>query len=244
MCLFCPVLVNDIVVACRLLLSASNISKVLYIDLDVHHGDGVETAFLHTSDVTTVSLHLAEPGFYPTTGYSLFPAKLISKHSAICIPLRRGIIDSQYIKLFKSISTLVQQNCQAHAIIVQCGVDGLAGDELGGFNLTGQAFVQCIRHVLQFRKPTLVLGGGGYIPENAARVWADVLECCIEENEKWIGADGFARTGRDVPMNDDYFTRYGPKYWRDVAQKRMNNENSDDELQKLIDRVEKGLKCE
>ena len=47
-----------------------------------------------------------------------------------------------------------------NAIVLQCGADGLTGDKLGGFNLTPELYGYCLRKVLDFKKPTLILGGG------------------------------------------------------------------------------------
>lgn len=53
---------------------------------------------------------------------------------------------------------------QPNAIIMQCGADGLAGDKLGGFNLTVKSYAYCVKYILSLCKPTLLLGGGNNKP--------------------------------------------------------------------------------
>ncbi|KAI0565709.1 Histone deacetylase [Gracilaria domingensis] len=131
---------NDAVVACKVLLSHPGISNILYIDIDVHHGDGVEESFLYDEAVTTVSFHLAEKGFYPGTGHDVLPCQTPANHSALRVPLRRGIRNETYVALFNNVISTVYTYRQPNVFVLQCGCDGVAGDPLGGFNLTGEAY--------------------------------------------------------------------------------------------------------
>lgn len=212
--------------------------------MDIHHGDGVETAFLYSKSVTTLSLHLCEPGFYPNTNRELFATGGLARLGAIRIPLRRGMQDSLYTTTFTHITTSLFKHHQPDAIILQCGVDGICGDPLGGFNLTNASFIQCTTHVLSLNKPTLILGGGGYNPANAARVWADVLETCIhsrlEENERPTPSHAYA--SRDIPLTDDFFERYGPSFSRDISSQHLKDENTPQELRDLLQQIDSQLK--
>lgn len=58
------------------------------------------------------------------------------------------------------ISNEIVKYFQPNAVVIQCGADGLTGDELGGFNLTLNTFGFCLKQVLNWKKPTLILGGG------------------------------------------------------------------------------------
>lgn len=235
---------NDAVVASKVLLSSAAINKVLYIDIDIHHGDGVETAFLYSNSVATLSLHLCEPGFYPNTSRRLFATQGTTKQSAIRISLHRGMQDNLYTATFMRATTSLYTHHRPDAIILQCGVDGICNDPLGGFNLTNESFVKCTAHVLSLNKPTLILGGGGYNPANAARVWADVLETCIQarvqENEQ-RPTQSFVRTSRDIPLVDDFFDRYGPFFARDISPSHLKNENTVDEVHDLLDQIDSQL---
>lgn len=213
---------------------------MLYVDIDVHHGDGVEQAFLYNGNVTTLSFHLCEPGFFPNSLPSVFPTQKHAKTEALRVPLRRGITDQVYIKLFTQVIDIVMRTKRPDVIVLQCGVDGLAGDPLGGFNLTNAAYVKAVQHILSQQVPVVILGGGGYKPVNAARVWSDVLESCVD----WVARERgeiYAKSGRDVSMNDEFFDRYAPTFRRDVHPLHMRDENNPDELRGIVERIRHDL---
>lgn len=213
--------------------------------MDVHHGDGVESAFLFTNTVATMSLHLCEPGFYPNTTRQIFPAQGKTRNAAVRVPLRRGIDDNMYTKTFVKTTETVYKFHNPEVIVLQCGVDGVCGDPLGGFNLTGRAYNSCVRHVLSYQKPTLILGGGGYHPANAARVWADVLECCVTEargGPAENAAESALRNARDIPISDEYFESYGPSFSRDIRPQSLKNENTIEELNDITAQIAEQLK--
>jgi acetoin utilization deacetylase AcuC-like enzyme len=77
--------------------------KVLYIDVDIHHGDGVEEAFYYSREVITLSFHQYEPGFFPGTGKLTDVGAGKAKNHTINVPLREGITDAEYVPLFERI---------------------------------------------------------------------------------------------------------------------------------------------
>jgi histone deacetylase 1/2 len=145
--------------------------RVLYIDIDVHHGDGVEEAFYTTDRVMTVSLHKYGE-FFPGTGDLSDVGVGRGKYHAINVPLRDGIDDLAYKGVFEPVITAVMKYYQPEAVVLQCGADSLSGDRLGPFNLSMAGHANCVTFVQGFRLPTLVLGGGGYTIRNVARAWA------------------------------------------------------------------------
>uniref|UniRef100_A0A3P9LEY0 Histone deacetylase n=1 Tax=Oryzias latipes TaxID=8090 RepID=A0A3P9LEY0_ORYLA len=132
--------VNDIVLAILELLKYHQ--RVLYIDIDIHHGDGVEEAFYTTDRVMTVSFHKYGE-YFPGTGDLRV--------------LGRGSTTRSY------------QSC--FAVVLQCGADSLSGDRLGCFNLTIKGHAKCVEYIKGFNLPLLMLGGGGYTIRNVARCW-------------------------------------------------------------------------
>lgn len=166
--------VNDIVLAiCEL---CRYYSRILYIDIDVHHGDGVEQAFFSSNRVMTLSFHKYAPAnFFPGTGgwKDQGPENTVNPgaHHSLNVPLQDGIDDDQYISLFKDIVGDCVDHFQPSAIVLQCGADSLGGDRLGKFNLNIKAHGDCVNHVKRYKLPLLILGGGGYTPRNVARLW-------------------------------------------------------------------------
>jgi histone deacetylase HOS2 len=174
--------INDIVLAILQLLLHH--PRVLYIDIDVHHGDGVEQAFWSTDRVMTLSFHKYDKeSYFPGTGPldSTGPANPSNPgaHHSLNVPLNDGIEDDQYIRLFQDIVGPCVSIYRPTAIVLQCGADSLGGDRLGCFNLGIKAHGACVDYTKSFNIPLLVLGGGGYTPANVARCWAYETSVCI-----------------------------------------------------------------
>lgn len=174
--------VNDIVLAILQLLRKH--PRVLYIDIDVHHGDGVEEAFWSSDRVMTVSIHKYEGLlFFPGTG-DLDRTGPPSEsnpgaHHSVNVPLSDGIDDVQYIWLFKTVVGRCVEKFQPTAIVLQCGADSLAGDRLGRFNVQVQGHGACVAYCKSLNIPLLLVGGGGYTPRNVARAWAHETSIAI-----------------------------------------------------------------
>lgn len=161
--------VNDIVLAILQLLRVH--ARVLYIDIDIHHGDGVQEAFYTSNRVMTVSFHKYGNDFFPCTGDASETGVGLGKHFCLNVPLQDGIHDSGYVALFKSVIEPCIGAFQPGAIVLQCGADSLGLDRLGCFNLSIAGHGECVRFVKAFGIPLLVLGGGGYTIRNVARCW-------------------------------------------------------------------------
>lgn len=168
--------VNDIVLGILELLKSYE--RVLYVDIDLHHGDGVEKAFEESDRVMTVSFH--KYGLLPRNGAQFFPGtgKLedigsgSGKGYSVNVPLKSGITDDSYQSIFKPIMTAVMEHFRPSAVVLQCGADSLNGDKLGVFNMTLKGHGECVRFFRAYNVPLMLLGGGGYTPVNVARCWA------------------------------------------------------------------------
>ncbi|KAJ1765424.1 Histone deacetylase 8 [Coemansia sp. RSA 1752] len=161
--------VNDVVLG--ILALQKRFSRVLYIDLDLHHGDGVQDAFLYSSRVMTLSLHHYDCGFYPNSGGEISEGRGNGAGYSVNVPLQRGTNDSSFIHVFSAVANKVLTAFDPEVIVVQCGCDGLAGDPHKIFNLTSNAFARSIKTVLGWERPALLLGGGGYSLPECARCW-------------------------------------------------------------------------
>ena len=84
--------------------------RVIYVDIDVHHGDGVEEAFYTTNRVMTVSFHQYGDDFFPGTGDINSLGEGIGKYHAVNVPLKPGMNDESYTILFKNIMGQVLEN--------------------------------------------------------------------------------------------------------------------------------------
>ncbi|MBA0684004.1 hypothetical protein Goari_025621 [Gossypium aridum] len=119
----------------------------------------------------TVSFHKFGDMFFPGTGDVKDIGEREGKYYAINVPLKDGIDDTSFTRLFKIIISKVVEMYQPGAIVLQCGADSLAGDRLGCFNLSIDGHAECVKIVKKFNLPLLVTGGGGYTKENVARCW-------------------------------------------------------------------------
>lgn len=191
--------VNDIVLAALNLLRVY--PRVLYIDIDLHHGDGVQEAFYLTDRVMTVSFHKYDGWFFPATGNYNENGVGTGKHFALNVPLRDGIDDESYIKLFKSVIEPVITKFQPSVIIQQCGADSLGHDRLGGFNLNIRAHGECVKFVKSFGIPMICVGGGGYTPRNVSRLWC--YETSVMTNQQ---------LQTDLPKTLPLRSFFGPDY--------------------------------
>ena len=167
--------INDVALACMLL--AERRKRVLYLDIDVHHGDGVQNAFYDRRDVLTVSLHQSGRTLFPGTGFPDEIGTGAGRGFSVNVPLPVGTYDEAYIRAFQAVAVPLIGSYDPDVIVLELGMDGLASDPLANLSLTNNTHADVIETLLTFAKPILATGGGGYHPANTARGWA--LAWCI-----------------------------------------------------------------
>jgi histone deacetylase 1/2 len=173
--------VNDIVLAILELLKFH--ARVLYIDIDIHHGDGVEEAFYMTDRVMTASFH-KYGDFFPGTGDIKDIGADRGLGYSVNFPLNEGINDLDFFRIFQPVIQKIMDVYRPGAIVLQCGADSLTGDRLGCFNLSVKGHAECVKFVKGFGVPLLILGGGGYTINNVARCWAYETAVLVDESSR------------------------------------------------------------
>jgi histone deacetylase 1/2 len=219
--------VNDIVLGILELLKCNQ--RVLYIDIDVHHGDGVEEAFYTTDRVMTVSFH-KYGDYFPGTGRLEDVGREKGKNYAVNVPLKDGIDDTSYINIFKPVISRVIETFRPNAIVLQCGADSLSGDKLGCFNLSHIGHSACIRFVQSFNIPLVLLGGGGYTIGNVSRAWTYDTAVVLGEE-----------ISSEIPYNE-HFDYYAPTYRIEVPICNMLNHNTRDNLNDIVMKIHENLR--
>ncbi|KAI8143018.1 hypothetical protein BJV82DRAFT_539245 [Fennellomyces sp. T-0311] len=221
--------VNDIVLGILELLRY--FPRVLYVDIDIHHGDGVQEAFYSTDRVMTVSFHKYNGDFFPGTGHIDEIGSSLGKYYSVNVPLRDGIDDVSYVWLFKETIDAVIGTFQPSAIVLQCGADSLGCDRLGCFNLSIEAHGKCVQIIKEFKIPLLVVGGGGYTVRNVARCWTYETSILVD-----------TELSNDLPPNE-YIDFFKPDYQlHPHLSGRVENQNDRQYLLKVRERVMEQLR--
>jgi len=220
--------VNDIVLGILELLKTYN--RVLYVDIDNHHGDGVEEAFYTTDRVMTCSFHKYGDEYFPGTGdiHDIGVGK--GKYYSVNFPLRDGIDDETFKSIFRPVITYIMNWYRPGAVVLQCGTDSLAGDRLGTANLSERGHGACAKFLRTFNVPMMLLGGGGYTPKNVSRTW------CYETS---------VAIGIDIPVTlpyNDYFEYFGPEYLIHVRPTNAENKNTREYLDKTTVHILENLR--
>ena len=179
---------NDPVFAILTLLD-EGLERVLYVDLDAHHGDGVEAAFRGDDRVFLVSVH--EEGRWPHTGR----LEDRSTGNARNLPVPRAMNDSEMDYLMDAAVLPLARRFAPEAVVVTCGADGLAGDPLSGLAMSNTCLWDAVVRLTELSPSSVVLGGGGYNPWTTARCWtglwgrllaADIPDVLPEESLKLL----------------------------------------------------------
>ncbi|CAL1703160.1 unnamed protein product [Somion occarium] len=220
--------------------------RIMYLDLDLHFSDGVSHAFYNTPEtpqILTLSIHHAAPGFFPISPLSLLPPSEPSSSFdpfTLSVPLAVGASSQTFFSVWNGCVERVKDAFQPDYVVVQCGVDGLAGDSYGIWNwsLGGHEDVTgaeegslgwCVEKVCHtWGCKTLLLGGGGYNSPNAARAWAYLTSIALS---------------RPLPLSTHipdhtFFPLYAPSFTLDVPPNTLSDENTVMYLEDIRDRFD------
>jgi acetoin utilization protein AcuC len=155
---------NDPVFAI-LALRKAGLGRIFYVDLDAHHGDGVEDAFRDDPTVFTLSIH--EAGRWPNSGATVDSAG----PTACNLPVSREFRDAELDYLMDQVVLPAGRAFAPDAVVVTCGADGLTGDPLSSMALSNVALWRATIAAAGLAPRAVVVGGGGYNPWTVARCW-------------------------------------------------------------------------
>jgi acetoin utilization protein AcuC len=155
---------NDPVFAILRLLR-SGLERIVYVDLDAHHGDGVQDAFADDVRVRTISIH--ESGRWPYTG----AVRDTGEGRACNLPVPPRFNDAELRLLRDDVVLTLIARMAPEAVVVTCGGDALAGDPLASMALSNVALWQAVVEIAGLAPAAVVLGGGGYNPWTLTRYW-------------------------------------------------------------------------
>ncbi len=161
---------NDIVIAIKYLLQHG--LRVLYLDIDAHHGDGVQFAFYDEPRVLNISVHESARSLFPwNSGFENELGEGPGYGYNVNVPLAPGTEDKIYRDVFHRIVLPLAGAYRSDICVLAAGVDTMYTDFMTHLSLTNNIYVEVIREIRQQSPKMLMLGAGGYNPLNIARDW-------------------------------------------------------------------------
>lgn len=157
---------NDCAIACHVL--RERFGRVAYVDIDLHHGDGVQWIFYSDPHVLTCSIHEDPRTLWPRTGRvdELGPAG-----TSINVPLEAGTSPDVWLWAFEHGILEALRAYRPQAIVLQMGTDSHRTDPLGHLANDVRHWLEAIAMVRDLGVPVVALGGGGYDLDNVSRMW-------------------------------------------------------------------------
>jgi acetoin utilization protein AcuC len=225
--------INDAAIAIRWLLNRG--ARIAYVDIDAHHGDGVQEAFYDTDSVLTISIHQTGLSLFPGTGFEDETGHGKGKDHSVNVPMPSGADDELFLLAFEEIVPPLIAAFKPDIVVSQLGVDTFRTDPLAGLNYTTAGFCHAVKRIKEISPRWVALGGGGYNVANVARAWT--LAWAI-------------MNGVDVPdrIPDDFLAAHGREGFsagriRDEAstEKGPSKERLRSEVTEVVARVKKGL---
>jgi len=205
--------VNDVVLAIKHL--QRHMSRILYVDIDIHHADAVQDAFYDTDQVMTVSFHRYAKGFFPSTGSTrekgMYGTCGVGYN--LNVPLPQGCLDKDFVEIYQHTIKKLMNVFEPETVVMCVGADSLKADPLVGrtdeWNMTPEGVAQCVGYTSDLCREVklLVLGGGGYHPARTARTYLLCTAAACEGARPGL----LQELPRDIPRHE-HFPRYGPDF--------------------------------
>ncbi len=160
---------NDAVIAINTLLAKG--LRVAYLDIDAHHGDGVQEAFYDTDRVLTVSIHESGIYFFPGTGFEDEIGTGRGRGYSVNVPLEAHTDDALFMKAFDEVAYPLLAAFNPDVLVTQLGSDTFRTDPLTRLEITTHSYTYILRKLKALKIPWVAVGGGGYNMVNVARAW-------------------------------------------------------------------------
>jgi len=163
--------INDIAIAIRYALGREPDLKIAYIDLDAHHGNGVQHAFYNDPRVFVISLHETGRTLYPWAGYENETGEGDGKGFTVNFPLEPGSDDEVYEFALQETVLPLAKSFSPDLIVAVIGADTMVSDPLTHLKLTNNSYQKAVQEIMAICPRILALGGGGYDLYRTARCW-------------------------------------------------------------------------
>ena len=160
---------NDPALAVHYFLSQGH--RVAYVDIDAHHGDGVQEAFYNDERVLTISIHESGQWLFPGTGSVAEMGEGSGRGFSVNLPLYPYTIDDDYVDAFAQVVPPLVAAFAPDILVTQLGIDSYHNDPLTHLQVTTEGYIETVRQLAGLGLPWLALGGGGYDLSAVARAW-------------------------------------------------------------------------
>jgi acetoin utilization protein AcuC len=155
------------------------LSRIAYVDIDAHHGDGVYYAFESDPHVIFADLHEDGRFLYPGTGAASEQGTGAAAGTKLNVPLPPGADDAAFAAAWPRVIEHLRR-FEPQFIVLQCGADSVAGDPIAHLRFTPQAHGRAARDLSRLAEDlghgrVLAAGGGGYNRANLAKAWNEVV---------------------------------------------------------------------
>ena len=161
---------NDPAIAIKYFLEQGK--RVAYVDIDAHHGDGVQEAFFDDDRVLTISVHESGRYLFPGTGFTSESGVGAGSGYSVNLPLYPYTEDELYLWAFREVASPLVEAFRPDVLVSQLGIDSYHSDPLAHLQLTSRGYVELVRELANWGIPWLALGGGGYDLSAVARCWS------------------------------------------------------------------------
>ena len=191
---------NDPVIAIQWLVDRG--LRIAYVDIDAHHGDGVQAAFYTNERVMTLSLHESGQYLFPGTGFVDEIGSGASRGLSVNLPLLPYTGDEVYQWAFEQIVPPLIERFAPDVLFTQLGVDTHYLDPLTHLQLTTSAYGAAVRSFRDMDLPWVAMGGGGYNVNTVARAWTMAYGIMSDQAFPDDLPDAYARTYGDRWLTD------------------------------------------
>jgi acetoin utilization protein AcuC len=179
---------NDCAVVIDTLRSQYGVKHLAYVDIDVHHGDGLYYPYEDDAELIYADIHEDGHYLYPGTGHAYERGKGEAEGLKLNIPMQPGWGDKQFYREWERVVDHLRR-FKPEFIVMQCGADSLAGDPLAHLQYTPAAHAHAARSLCELANEMaggriMGFGGGGYHRGNLAAAWCAVLNEFIHGSER------------------------------------------------------------
>ncbi len=190
--------------------------RIAYIDIDVHHGNGVQNAFYESDRVLTISLHESGKTLYPWSGFEDGIGIRAGRGYNVNVPLLSGTDDEVYVYAFREIVPPLIKAFGPDIVFAEIGGDVHRDDPLAHFNMTSNGFRKVVRMIREASPKVMATGGGGYNLFKTAALWALAWAefCGLTPQDHYAGIVGGMMYGPEAQsgsLDDEPFVLEGPE---------------------------------